>query len=149
MKIPYFFYYMSNFLRMWAKISHMQAAFISLYTKCFWFMSLQCLFPAWNKLWTWTPKKWKRESECERETETEWKRHRQLMSAQGEKEPGKSSDRSRTGLPSLECVSPFQVFIRRYDILSCSTALLFIFPVFSWEINEGSGYSLNIYKNKP
>lgn len=36
-------------LRMWAKPSHMQAAFISIYIKCFWFQP-QCLFPAWNKL---------------------------------------------------------------------------------------------------
>lgn len=85
-------------LRMWAKTSHMQAAFISFYIKCFWFMSPQCLFPAWNKLWRWIPKR--RERERQRETTTE---------RTGRKRLGKSSNQSQSDLPSLECVSALQV----------------------------------------
>lgn len=76
--------------------------------------------------------------------------------SRGRKRLGKSSNQSYTDLPSVESMPTLQVFIRRYEYagekqmgqLSCLTACLFIFLVLSWEINGGSGYSLNIYNNK-
>lgn len=97
-------------LRMWAKTSHMQAAFISFYIKCFWFMSPQCLFPAWDKLWRWIPKKRKKERKRQRA-----RARQRTTESTGRKKLGKSSNQSQTDLPSLECVSALQVFIRRYE----------------------------------
>lgn len=137
-------------LRMWAKTSHMQAAFISFYIKCSWFMSPQCLFPAWNKLWRWIPPQWKKGGGDER-----------LRGRQRDSEPqGVHRESSREvldpkwhHLPSLRCVSALQVLITSYEygkrrsaqLLNSFTVCL---PVLSWEINRESGYSLNIYKNK-
>lgn len=134
-------------LRMWAKTSHMQAAFISFYIKCSWFMSPQCRFPAWNKLWRWIPPQRKKRGGMR-----DW---------EGDSEPqGVHRESSREvldpkwqHLPTLRCVSALQVLITSYEYGKRRSAQLFnsftvYLPVLSWEINRESGYSLNMYKNK-
>lgn len=100
-------------------------------------------------------KKKERKKETESESETEnYREHREKKTREVLKP--KSDWSAKFGV----CISPpgfyKKVWIcgwkknkkKKTRQLSCLTALLFIFLVLSREINEGSGYSLNIYKNK-
>lgn len=129
-------------LRMRAKTSHMQAAFISFYIKCFWFMSPQCLFFLHEI-------NYGGEFPFKKKGDRETGNHR----AQGENTREVLRPKS-VYLPSSERASAqvlyegLNMWVKKMRLFSCLTASLFIFLLFRQEINRESGYSLNIYKNK-